>query len=186
MVARRSAALDYEPGLSQIQGSRGLPVVRGDEQVVAAQELPLTGGEPALGACSEILGVVCRARDAGDRQGAALPEVVVVDFRDSCAEAVAQVVLRGAHEVALPLQRSRLGKMELRRQDRDVTRGHGGLRGRGGGAARRLVQRRALDLTRLEHLEDVAFAEVIEPLEQDAALEAVGHLTHVVLEASQC
>src|SRR5579862_241215 len=53
--------------------------------------------------------------------------------------------------------------------------------GRPGGHG--LVERRALDLARLEHLEDVALAQVVEALEQDAALEALDHLAGVVLEA---
>ena len=47
------------------------------------------------------------------------------------------------------------------------------------------VERGALDLARLEDLEDVAFAQVVEALEQDAALEALGHLADVVLEAAE-
>src|SRR5919197_2151995 len=43
----------------------------------------------------------------------------------------------------------------------------------------------ALDLAGLEDLEDVALAEVVEALEEDAALEALGHLAHVVLEAPE-
>src|SRR5437899_7002746 len=44
---------------------------------------------------------------------------------------------------------------------------------------------RALDLAGLEDLEDVALAEVVEALEEDAALEALRHLAHVVLEAAE-
>src|SRR4029079_12014020 len=43
----------------------------------------------------------------------------------------------------------------------------------------------ALDLPRLEDLEDVALAEVVEAVEEDAALEALGDLAHVVLEAPE-
>src|SRR5664279_6599478 len=54
------------------------------------------------------------------------------------------------------------------------------LRGCGG---RKLVERRALDLARLERLEHVAFLLVVEVLEQDAALESFRDLAGVVLEA---
>src|ERR1700738_3730104 len=50
---------------------------------------------------------------------------------------------------------------------------------RGFGTARRFVERRPLDLARLEDLEDVAFAQIVEAVEQDATLEALGHFTHV-------
>ena len=61
---------------------------------------------------------------------------------------------------------------------------YGGLvvglrRGRG----RQLVERRALDLARLECLEHVAFLHVVVVLEEDAALEALCDLAGVVLEA---
>src|SRR5437763_5708127 len=43
----------------------------------------------------------------------------------------------------------------------------------------------ALDLAGLVDLEDVALAQVVEAVEEDAALEALGHLAHVVLEAPE-
>src|SRR5690349_22098670 len=58
--------------------------------------------------------------------------------------------------------------------------GAGGSRRR-----RRRVEVGALDLTRLVDLEHVAFLEVVEALEQDAALEALLDLADVVLEALQ-
>ena len=86
----------------------------------------------------------------------------------------------------LAFQRAGLGKVQLDREDRDVARRHSlGRLGGGVGAAGGLVERGALDLARLEDLEDVAFAQVVESLEQDAALEALGDLTDVVLEAAQ-
>src|SRR5512146_1512576 len=48
-----------------------------------------------------------------------------------------------------------------------------------------LVERGALDLARLERLEDVALAQVVEVLEHDPALEARAHLADVVLDAAQ-
>src|SRR6185503_10914431 len=58
------------------------------------------------------------------------------------------------------------------------------LRG-GGRSRRRRVEIGALDLTRLVDLQHVAFLEVVEALEQDAALEALLDLADVVLEALQ-
>jgi hypothetical protein len=45
---------------------------------------------------------------------------------------------------------------------------------------RSFVERRSLDLTRLEDLEHVPFLHVIEALEEDAALEALGDFPDVV------
>src|SRR5690349_3497473 len=58
--------------------------------------------------------------------------------------------------------------------------GAGGSRRR-----RRRVEVGALDLTGLVDLEHVAFLEVVEALEQDAALEALLDLAHVVLEPAE-
>src|ERR687887_1933081 len=67
-------------------------------------------------------------------------------------------------------------------------RGQAGRSGAGPGLLGRRLRRLfrevgALDLARLEDLEDVALAEVVEALEQNPALEALGDLAHVVLEA---
>src|SRR5581483_7736855 len=53
------------------------------------------------------------------------------------------------------------------------------------GCGGRLVERGALDLARLEHLEHVADLDVVEVGEVEAALEALLHLPRVVLEALQ-
>src|SRR6478672_12365355 len=82
--------------------------------------------------------------------------------------------------VPLRLQRMRLGEVQLDREDRDEARGQLGV-----AAGSRLVERGALDLARLEDLEDVALPQVVEALEQDAALEALRDLADVVLEAAQ-
>src|SRR6266568_990924 len=59
-----------------------------------------------------------------------------------------------------------------------------GLRrlGSGSGCGGWLVERRPLDLTGLERLDDVALFHVIEAVEQDAALEAFGDLARIVFE----
>ena len=87
--------------------------------------------------------------------------------------------------LALALQRPGLGEVQLGREDRDVAGQRAAVPGdlTAGGGRGRLVERGPLDLARLVDLEDVALAEVVEALEQDAALEALGHLAGVVLEA---
>src|SRR3954470_12920130 len=83
-------------------------VVRRDDQPLAAREHPVAGGQPALRAGCELLGLVRAAGHARDREGGPLPEVLVIDLRNRRSEAVPQVVLRRAHEVALALQGRRL------------------------------------------------------------------------------
>src|SRR5262249_28919251 len=51
-----------------------------------------------------------------------------------------------------------------------------------GSGGRSFVERRPLDLARLEDLEHVPFLHVVEAVEEDAALEALGNLADVVLE----
>jgi hypothetical protein len=48
-----------------------------------------------------------------------LPELVVIHLGDGRAEAVRELRLRGLDVLALPLQRSRLGEVQLDRQNRD-------------------------------------------------------------------
>ena len=55
------------------------------------------------------------ARDAGERQPRALPDVVVVDLRDGGTDAVLELRLRRAQEVSLLLQRVRVGEVQLDR-----------------------------------------------------------------------
>src|SRR5581483_5440702 len=170
---------------------RSLTVVTGcDEQAVTAHEHRFARREPSLGAGGQLLGLVRGPRRAGDGERRTLPEVVVVDLGDRGAEAAAQRVPRRAHVVALALQRAGFGEVQLDGEDRDVPVGQGGSDhlgciARRRGCTGRLVERRALDLTRLEDLEYVALAQVVEPVEEDAALEALAHLADVVLEAAE-
>src|SRR5579862_3734679 len=73
---------------------------------------------------------------------------------------------RRAGMAGLPSERARSAREHLRR-------------------GRHFVERRALDLARLEDLEDVAFLHVVETLEEDAALEPFSDLARVVLESLQ-
>src|SRR5207248_10768411 len=79
--------------------------------------------EPRLGALGELLRLPGLAGDKSGGQAAALPEVVVGHFRDRGAEAVRKLRLCGLDVLALALQRSRLGEVQLDREDRDVAGG---------------------------------------------------------------
>src|SRR5919202_1968624 len=192
----------------------------------ARPELPFLAVQVPLRLVEQPLGLPRLARDAGDGEARALPQLVVVDLRDRRAEAVLELRLRRAHELPLALQRASLREMEVDREDADVAHAHpdhsAATEARSGylGAAeaplavpssgragfarasvcndrstRRILRVRrslrvfgevgALDLRGLEDLEDVALAQVVEPFEEDAALEAFGHLAHVVLEAAE-
>src|SRR5919197_2862715 len=90
----------------------------------AQPELPLLAVQVALGLVEQPLRFPRLARDARHRQPRALPQVVVVDLRHRRAEAVLELRLRRAHELALPLQRARFGKVEVDREDADVPHAH--------------------------------------------------------------
>src|SRR5579883_191329 len=104
--------------------------IRVDEQPVGGADLPLLAAQPALRLVEQALGLVGLARDAGDREAGALPEVVVVDLRDRGADPVAEVVLRRADEVPLLLERARPGEVELDRQHADESGRHRGSEAR--------------------------------------------------------
>jgi hypothetical protein len=65
------------------------------------------------------------ARDASEGEAASLPQVVVIDLGDRGAEAVLELRLRRLHELALALERARLGEVELDGEDADVAGAHG-------------------------------------------------------------
>ena len=96
----------------------------------------------------------------------------MVDLGDGGAEALAQVRLDAVELGALRLQRPGLGEVQLDLQDGDE-------------ASAPPLGERALDLLGLVDLEHVAFLDVLEVLEHDAALEAGRDLAHVVVEAAQ-
>ena len=85
----------------------------------------------------------------------------------------------------LPFSEPALGEVQLDREDADVAGAHGATPAGRRRGRRGVVEVGALDLARLVDLEHVAFLEVVEALEQDAALEALLDLAHVVLEALQ-
>src|SRR5262249_41231772 len=104
-------------------------VIGRHHQAVAARQDPVPGGEPPFRPGSKLLRLVRGACSTCDREGSALPQLVVIDLGDARTEAVAEVVLRGAHEVALALQGRRFGEVELDREDGDETRAHSELAG---------------------------------------------------------
>src|ERR671919_2223891 len=168
-------------------------VVEGEDVALHRPQLERLAGEVALGPVEEADELVVATRDAGEGQARALPHVVVVDLGHRRAEAPLELRLDGEELLALALERMVLGEVELGRENADVAGAHGpskllalvGL-GLGCGSGRRAAVRHlevgALDLARLVGLEDVAFLHVVEALEQDAALEALGDLAGVVFE----
>ena len=64
------------------------------------------------------------ARDAGNGDPGALPQVVVIDFGHRCADPVLQLRLRGAEMVALLLQRMRVREVELAGEYADIAACH--------------------------------------------------------------
>src|SRR5437879_13090246 len=78
----------------------------------------------------------------------------------------------------------RLGGGARNRPPRTCPRGADGARARlGRGRRECLVERGSLYLPDLVRLDQVAFLDVVVALEVDAALETLGHLAHVLLEA---
>src|SRR3954469_12140967 len=155
-------------------------VVQGDDVSLHADELESLAGEKSLGAVQQLVELPVPPRDAGEGDPRALPELVVVDLRDRRAEAPLQLRLHGQQLLALALQRAVLGEVQLRGENADVA---GGTHERKLGGRARGLEIGPFDLTRLVDLEDVAFLDVVEALEQDAALEAFLDLADVVLEA---
>src|SRR5512132_2198831 len=81
-------------------------------------QVPLCIGEQPLD--SRVVAGNARHRDPRP-----LPELVVVDLRDGSAESLLQLRLDGLHELALALQRARLGEVQLGRENPDVAGAHG-------------------------------------------------------------
>ena len=134
-------------------------------------EHPLLAREPLLGALGELLG---RRAPRGRANAAVSAQRCQRSWWSTSAteapKRFCELRLRRQHVLALALQRAGLRKVELGREDRDEPR-HGPAAATA--AVGRLVERRALDLAGLVDLEDVALAQVVEALEQDAALEAL-------------
>src|SRR5438067_12418068 len=87
-------------------------------------DLPFLTVQIPLGLVEQPLGLARLARDAGDGEARALPQLVVVDLGDGRAEAVLQLRLGRPDEPTLALQRARFREMELDREDADVARAH--------------------------------------------------------------
>src|SRR4051794_4298204 len=90
-----------------------------DQEALRERDLPLLAAQPALGLVEQPLDLALLARDTRSRDARALPGVVVVDLRDGSTDAVLKLRLRGAEMMALLLQRVRLRKVELARENSD-------------------------------------------------------------------
>jgi hypothetical protein len=82
---------------------------------------PFLPVQPALRVVEQPLGLARLTRHDGGGQAAALPQLVVVDLGDGCAEAVLQLRLGRLDVPALALEGARLRKVELDGQDADET-----------------------------------------------------------------
>src|SRR3954463_485631 len=110
------------------------------------------------------------------RERAPLPQVVVVGLGDRRAEATLQLGLQRDDLLALALQAPVVREVKLDLDQADEA--HAGSPALG-------LFELALHLARFEDLEDVAFLDVLVPLERDAALITFRDLADVVLEAPQ-
>src|SRR3989454_474905 len=129
----------------------------------------------AVGLPEHALGVAPLVRHHTDRQLGALPQVVVGRFRGRDVEAVVEPVLEALQDVTLLLQRAAPLEVQLPGHHPH----HHGSRPL---AAIPPVER-AGDLLDAIRFDQVADLDVVEVLDADAALEALPHLAHVVLEA---
>src|SRR5580765_5754179 len=128
---------------------------------------------PALRWVQEVLRLAIFTRDALDREACALPELVVIDLCDGGSEAVLELGLRGLDVLALAFERAAFGEVQLDAENADISSAHDRASGALGGGGR-LAERRPLDRTCLEGLDDVALLHVVEAVEQDPALESFG------------
>jgi hypothetical protein len=101
------------------------PLVLGvDDEALGEGDLPLPPAQPALRLVEQALDLAVLACDAGNGDSRALPDVVMVDLRDRCADAVLQLRLGRAKVVPLLLQRVRARKVQLAREDADEAARH--------------------------------------------------------------
>src|SRR4029453_17463553 len=124
--------------------------------------------------------------DLRDAEHRALPEIVVIAFRNRDVEGVGDTGLDLAQHAALALQRVVLGDEERQLQHTDD---HGRARALqrafGGGAARHGGAEAADDLFHLIGFDHVAALHILVVVEADAALVARLYLAGVVLEPAQ-
>src|SRR4051794_33487411 len=99
-------------------------IVQRNDLALDPAELELLPGQVALGAVQQRQQLPMIARDAGESQPRALPELVMVDLRDRGAEPLLQLRLRRLDVLSLALERARLREMKLDREDSDVAGAH--------------------------------------------------------------
>src|SRR5947209_956216 len=120
-------------------------------------------------------------RAPGERGGqpGTLPEVLVGDLRDGNAEPGAELCLDRRELLALALEASGLGEVQIDDEHRDeATPRHAWSNDSSSGEL-------ALDLAGCVGLDDIAFLDVGEVTQHDAALVAGRHLTHILVEPPQ-
>src|SRR6266536_2949779 len=105
--------------------TRRIRLVNPDHLALHTHHLELLPVQIPLGVVEQPRGLTVLAGHARERDPGALPQIVVVHLGDGRAEPVLQLRLHGLDELPLPLQRTRLGEVQLDRQDPDVTRAHG-------------------------------------------------------------
>ena len=99
-------------------------IVRVDKESVDERDLPLLPAQPALGLVEQALDLAMLARDTGHGDARTLPDVVVVHLRNGRTDPPRELRLRRAQVHPLLLQRVRLGKVELAREDPDPAARH--------------------------------------------------------------
>src|SRR5262249_827805 len=88
-----------------------------DHLPLAAEQLPLLGSQVALNRIEVCLQLRMLAAHARHGKRRPLPEVVMIDLGDRCAEALVQLRLCRLHVLPLALQRPVLGEVQLDRKD---------------------------------------------------------------------
>src|SRR6266567_6295838 len=101
-----------------------LGVLRVDDEALDQRNLPLLAAQPALRLVEQTLQLARLPRDAGDRDPGALPQVVVVDLGHRRSDAILELRLRGAQVMPLLLERMRLRKVQLARENSDIAACH--------------------------------------------------------------
>src|SRR5215471_3906521 len=120
----------------------GTLVLERHDPAVEPDDIPLLAVQPPLRVVEQAVQRAHLACGAGHRQPAPLPQIVMVDLGDRCAEPVLQLRLCRQHVLALALQRPGVGKVELDREDPDVSRHLRRWRARAAARARPVRSRR--------------------------------------------
>src|SRR5581483_2592915 len=99
-------------------------VLERDDPPLDARDDPVLAVQPAISVVEELVELSHLTGGTREQESGPLPEGMVVDFCYRRAEALLQLRLRRLDVPPLSLQRPGLGKMELDRQDPDVSGAH--------------------------------------------------------------